>query len=263
MDKEIWLRVIREELGILEELATGMINDGKLTMEEVELSIARSKIVTREFEMLFSQIKENSQKEVGIPTKEALMASNLDKGGVLNTPSRRESVTSPVTPERNEPVMPSAQPEKRELLSLIDAPTAQIPVAPTHPGTSTHSPIEFEFPIPVVAAYTLSPNSEVAPANEGHAVIDSEVKKEEHPLFKLTPIRSLKDGLTLNDRYLYQRELFNNDKARLDGTIEEMDRLNNIQEAVAYLKENFKWTKGEASEKFVLLVKRRFSEPKG
>jgi hypothetical protein len=127
----------------------------------------------------------------------------------------------------------------------------------------TRSSTEFEFPIPFVPEYTFPPIAAPVPEHEGATVIDQEVKKEGHPLFKLSPIQSMKDGLTLNDRYLYQRELFNNDKARLDETILAMDRLSNIQEAVAYLKENFKWTRGEASEKFVLLVKRRFYESKG
>jgi len=86
-----------------------------------------------------------------------------------------------------------------------------------------------------------------------------ETKPEEYSRFKPTPIKSLKEGLILNDRYLFQRELFNNDKAKLDETVAALDRLADIQEAVEYLKANFRWTKSEASEKFVQLVKRRFS----
>jgi hypothetical protein len=99
--------------------------------------------------------------------------------------------------------------------------------------------------------------------NEVHSGLNQEVKSEEYSRFKLSPIKSLKEGLVLNDRYLFQKELFNNDKSRLDETIDALDRLDNIHEAVDYLKANFRWTKNEASEKFVQLVKRRFSEPKG
>ena len=77
--------------------------------------------------------------------------------------------------------------------------------------------------------------------------------------FKALPLKSLKEGLSLNDRYLFQRELFNNDKLKLDETVATLDGFSNIREAVDYLKANFKWTKSEASEKFVQLVKRRFS----
>ena len=58
MDKNIWLRVIKQELGLLEQLAIGMIDDVTLSREEAELAISRSKIVVKEFEMLLSQIPE-------------------------------------------------------------------------------------------------------------------------------------------------------------------------------------------------------------
>jgi hypothetical protein len=258
MEKEIWLRVIREELGILEELATGMITDGKLTVEELELAIARSKIVTREFEMLYKQIPAGNSMGETIKVEDHPVLSTEILRSVAGTPNQVEDpVEFVVSAVKESPGITPPQPEEKVAQPIPDSPSrnSSIPV--------THSPTDFEFPIPYVAEYTLPPLAPPAPESEGAAVIDQEVKKEGHPLFKLSPIQSMKDGLTLNDRYLYQRELFNNDKARLDETILAMDRLSNIQEAVAYLKENFKWTRGEASEKFVLLVKRRFYEPKG
>ena len=84
-------------------------------------------------------------------------------------------------------------------------------------------------------------------------------EQQEPTQFKAAPLKSLKEGLSLNDRYLFQRELFNNDKARLDDTVAALDRLGSIREAVEYLKSNFRWNKSEASEKFVQLVRRRFS----
>ena len=101
------------------------------------------------------------------------------------------------------------------------------------------------------------------PLREEPPALNIDLKREDNSLFKPTPIKSLKEGLILNDRYLFQRELFNNDKSKLDDTVAALDRLSNIHEAVEYLKANFRWTKSEASEKFVQLVKRRFSEPKG
>jgi hypothetical protein len=258
MEKEIWLRVIREELGILEELATGMITDGRLTVEELELAIARSKIVTREFEMLYKQIPSDDGMGVTVAAKDhpAPTTEKLESGAETTT-HVNDSIEFVVSVVNESPGIAPPQPEEKVVQPIPDSPlrNSSIPATP--------NPTDFEFPIPFVPEYTFPPIAAPAPEHEGAAVIDQEVKKEGHPLFKLSPIQSMKDGLTLNDRYLYQRELFNNDKARLDETILAMDRLSNIQEAVAYLKENFKWTRGEASEKFVLLVKRRFYEPKG
>jgi hypothetical protein len=239
MDKKIWLRVIREELELLDALATGMIDDKHLSKEEVELAIARSKIVAKEFEMLLNQIaapvrQEEKVTEVEIPAKTAV----------------EDEITFQVPiPSYNiaeiEPELPSEEPISEPLIQIEES-------VPQSPG-----PLVSESPSPPVSPSP--PLFSSAHATYEHSGLDMETNPEEHSRFKPAPIKSLKEGLILNDRYLFQRELFNNDKAKLDETVAALDRLANIQEAVEYLKANFRWTKSEASEKFVQLVKRRFS----
>ena len=285
MDKKIWLRVIREELELLDVLATQMIDDKHLSKEEVELAIARSKIVAKEFEMLLNQIappvhQEEKVAEVEIPAKAA----------------EEEIIFQMTIPEYNiaeiEPELPSEKPIDEPLIQIEESPISQSPSPsiPQSPGLSVSGSLSHPFDPstslrdhpaqgpahpPVSPSTTLrdkhvseSPSPLVPPspppysaAHETyeHSVLNLETKPEEYSRFKPTPIKSLKEGLILNDRYLFQRELFNNDKSKLDETVAALDRLANIQEAVEYLKANFRWTKSEASEKFVQLVKRRFS----
>ena len=77
--------------------------------------------------------------------------------------------------------------------------------------------------------------------------------------YQSVPIRSLWDGIGINDRFLFIRELFENDSSKFEQTVNSMNQLTTIQEAVNYLKMNFKWLKSEASQKFLILVKRRFT----
>jgi hypothetical protein len=249
MDKKLWLRVIREELELLNQLATGMIGDDHLTKEEVELAISRSKIVAKEFEMLLGQVS------VKLPEPKV-----TEKAEPLPTGSTVVLEPDPIVKAESEP----------------EEPLVILPVEPA--GIPFVFPIaEYQFPDvvpeveqqenPVVAVpepeKVLPRSSFFRPLREEPPALNIDLKREDNSLFKPTPIKSLKEGLILNDRYLFQRELFNNDKSRLDETVAALDRLSNIHEAVEYLKANFRWTKSEASEKFVQLVKRRFSEPKG
>ena len=246
MDKKIWLRVIKEELGLLDQLATGMIDDVNLTKEEVELAISRSQIVAREFEMLLnnistpsSELKKEEELKVHVENEPETLI-NLDVPVVSETEDILLSTEEEIT------TVPAAQPEIAEPIKDIDTPPAvSVDMTPnvTEAEPQPAQPKHFFF----------------RHDKEEHAVLNLEMKKEEFSLFKATPLKSLKEGLILNDRYLFQRELFNNDKSSLDETIAALDRLANIQEAVEYLKANFRWTKSEASEKFVRLVKRRFS----
>jgi hypothetical protein len=77
---------------------------------------------------------------------------------------------------------------------------------------------------------------------------------------KALPISSIKGAIGLNDRFLFTRELFGNDSSRYESTIDHLDQLANLLEAIEYLEKNFQWTKNDASLKFMDLVKRRFEK---
>jgi hypothetical protein len=78
--------------------------------------------------------------------------------------------------------------------------------------------------------------------------------------YQTPPINSIWDGIGINDRFLFIRELFSNNNAKFETTVTALDKLTTIHEAVNYLKMNFKWNKSEASQKFLALVKRRFTK---
>jgi hypothetical protein len=79
---------------------------------------------------------------------------------------------------------------------------------------------------------------------------------------KLTngPISSLRAAIGLNDRFLFIREIFDNNTEKYNTVIENLDKLETIQQAVEYLKANLSLQKNETSMKFVDLLKRRFSK---
>ncbi|HET6558176.1 MAG TPA: hypothetical protein VFG54_12735 [Prolixibacteraceae bacterium] len=75
-----------------------------------------------------------------------------------------------------------------------------------------------------------------------------------------SPITSLKSAIGLNDRFLFIREIFNNNSAKYNEVIDRLDQMDQIQEAVEYLRANLSMQKNEASMKFVDLLKRRFTK---
>lgn len=75
-----------------------------------------------------------------------------------------------------------------------------------------------------------------------------------------SPITSLKAAIGLNDRFLFIREIFNNNSAKYNEVIDRLDQMDQIQEAVEYLRANLNMQKNEASMKFVDLLKRRFTK---
>lgn len=75
---------------------------------------------------------------------------------------------------------------------------------------------------------------------------------------KAKPITNLKAAIGLNDRFMYTRELFNNNQEQFMKTIEALDSSDSFNSAIEYLDANFKWPKNETSLKFIELLKRRF-----
>ena len=89
--------------------------------------------------------------------------------------------------------------------------------------------------------------------------IIGETKAEESNLNN-GPISSLRASIGLNDRFLFIREIFANNTDKYNTVIDQLDKLETIQQAVEYLKSNLSLQKNDTSLKFVDLLKRRFSK---
>jgi len=261
MDKKIWLGVIREELELLNTLATGMIEDEQLTIEEVKLAISRSMIVAKEFEMLLHTVEGPGSSQEGTEVVAVVPEASVPEE-IQSPVIPSEEVAEEIIPmiERQEEIETQIETEKPAMNLIPEDTTASEVIAPIEEEEPEEEllvvePIEPESP----SSSPRPPVPPPPPAESGeHSPPDHEGRKKEKPFFKIPPFKSLNEGMTLNDRYLFQKELFGNNKASLDETVADMDKLANIQEAISYLKAHFKWMKGEASEKFILLVKRRF-----
>lgn len=85
-------------------------------------------------------------------------------------------------------------------------------------------------------------------------------KKAEESNLNNGPISSLRASIGLNDRFLFIREIFANNTDKYNTVIDQLDKLETIQQAVEYLKANLTLQKNDTSLKFVELLKRRFSK---
>ena len=84
--------------------------------------------------------------------------------------------------------------------------------------------------------------------------------KSTEPLLPNGSITSLRAAIGLNDRFLFIREIFGNNTDKYNSIIDQLDKLENQQQAVELLKANITLQKNETSLKFVDLLKRRFSK---
>ena len=252
METKILLRLIKDDILHLQGIAEDFYIDSLPTAEEVELALFRANALLRQLELLHKAlIKSNSQSvilqpkeepeetppEISIPDPvQAISAPEIPAHHLAFTPSDDRKPADPVSPDshaHHEPVIIEKETVQEKTVIIEKQPVS--------------SPIQAEI--------TLSDSS-----GETQQMVNDILSQEKSESgYQIIPIRSIWDGIGINDRILYVRELFENNSSKFETTVTALNQLSTIQEAVNYLKMNFKWHKTDASQKFLVLVKRRFT----
>lgn len=86
--------------------------------------------------------------------------------------------------------------------------------------------------------------------------IDNSVSKSVTPPLHIIDI---KRGVSLNDRFLFQRELFNNSRDEMNSTLERLNRFDSYEDAEKHIRNNFTWDfENQTVNDFLLVVKKGF-----
>lgn len=75
-----------------------------------------------------------------------------------------------------------------------------------------------------------------------------------------TAVEDIRQAISLGDRFLFQRELFAGNGELMQKTLDEINSLGSLSEAMDYVADNFEWDKeSTAVQLFENVLKRRFS----
>ena len=75
-----------------------------------------------------------------------------------------------------------------------------------------------------------------------------------------TAVEDIRQAISLGDRFLFQRELFAGNGELMQKTLDEINALGSLSEAVTYIQDNFEWDKeSTAVQLFENVLKRRFA----
>ncbi len=78
-------------------------------------------------------------------------------------------------------------------------------------------------------------------------------------MFEGTGLGDLKKVISLNDRFLFQRELFGGDAKKLDDTLNQLKTCSSLSDAMNFLNENFNWNwEDEPAILFREILEKRF-----
>ena len=139
---------------------------------------------------------------------------------------------------------------------------------------STEEPVVELEPEPVVEEPAPAPILELEPVVEPAPVAEPEPIVEPAPVVEKpaprpvpqqtslfgTTVEDIRQAISLGDRFLFQRELFGGNGELMQKTLDEINSLNSLSEAMDYVLDNFEWDKeSTAVQLFENVLKRRFS----
>ena len=173
--------------------------------------------------------------------KRQLLAEELDRLETLEiTNDAPISTEEPVVELEPEPVVEEPAPAPiLELEPVVEPEPVVIPVEPT--------------PQAVV---------EVAPVVESAPVIEKPAPRPTPTQTSLfgSAVEDIRQAISLGDRFLFQRELFAGNGELMQKTLDELNALASLSEAMDYVLNNFEWDKeSTAVQLFENVLKRRFS----
>lgn len=246
-DNEAQINQILEELEELELLTKGMHDPGCLQ----ELAIRKTK-------HLLNSYQELCKASIGEKKEEDTKVEEY-KSEVLHTKEQTVEIQQPE--EKKE--VPVADIAKSSIPVETEKETApETPVCP--PMESVAEPVKEESEKDELsnnpAQSTIRKELNVVTKNDQFKSksVDlpiSNVKRVEEKFIK----KDLRTAFNLNDRIRYTNNLFGGKREEMTATIENLNNLNNYEEALSYLSANFRWDlEDETTNEFLEIIKKRF-----
>lgn len=162
----------------------------------------------------------------------------LEKAAKLEEPTASDAETIPEQTEIEEEV----------LIATTIVETEEIPLENIIDETST-TPLKTARTLSETHQGTLSRNDTLA--GKAFSSIGARIEQ--------SPITDIKKAINLNDRFRFQRELFNGDNLLFDETLKTLNELNSIEEAQELIASTFNWNYEDSiTQEFILIVQRRF-----
>ncbi len=236
MDRNKLLNIIKKDLEELTEITNEMAGKSQLSGPEIEFALGKSRIIGQEFDYLkelHQQILRSEWQEfpkIAPPVKEFTEDKALKEQDSSTDDIENDPVTDEAEQKADAGADLSGNEQQNKGLTNEDTP------GPSAPKKT----------VAEIFVQEKSVNDILSPG-----------KTIDHQLSG-SPLTKLEAAIGLNDRFQFIRELFGNDAGIFNQTVKQIDQMENIREAVAFLNSHFKWKKNETSMKFAQLVKRRF-----
>ena len=231
------------------------------TALEQKLSALEARVVQLE-EANEAMKREGDEAKALVVTLQAEVAA-LAVAGVAAQAAEPEVEIELIVEEEPQEHETSEEPVEESALPLQEVPVEEMPLEPLE----ILEELEEEEP---VADPEVEPVIEPAPTPQPELKAEFVVEaKVEQPTSRPMPqqtslfgaaVDDIRQAISLGDRFLFQRELFAGNGELMQKTLDEINGLGSLSEAMEYVTDNFEWDKeSTAVQLFENVLKRRFA----
>ncbi|MBS2097990.1 hypothetical protein [Carboxylicivirga linearis] len=264
MEREALIDIILNDLNEMHTLVSTF--KGKTAVNPAFINLAKTKLNNISEELSLLESVQESDQPVEIPTESSLTSSvrtiTPEKEADEIAESSEQFVSgeaSSATTDVNE-VITEVEVKKIEVEKNIDPkkeekPSTSVqeksePVIEAAPEEQNEKPEEKKSSVlgEKMHSETKSVNEQIAVKKEGNHI--SQIGK---------PVDDVRKAIGINDRFYYQRELFDGNMEKLNQTLDQLNTMDSFDSARQFLKSNFNWDDdNEVSQSFIKNIQRRF-----
>lgn len=255
MNKDALINIIINDLKEVELLMEAFRGEQSVKAAFIDLAKRKVKSIEEELSLLGKEFGKGNGEEVRQEVK-------------LETPAYREVSQAAVT------VKETVGPRKEIVEEVRPEPVVVVEEKAVEEVKETVSVVEEAKPEPVVHEVVKQPEQPKPEQkqNDEHARLGDVLQKGKSALNeKMTrksndkdmkfakPVTDVKKAFGINDRFLFQRELFGGNADLFNHTLDQINGMSSFEDARSFLMSNFDWDmESETADTFLNLVKRRF-----
>jgi len=277
MDKEALLKIILSDINEVETLLKSFQGKTEIPPAFINLTERKLSHISEEFILLKSLTEISNVLDKPVASKpiisEPLIQPSIEEKPQIVVPveqtnyvqsgisESKEEVIETI-PNSTEPTNPILQNEEPIIAQQIQTPIKETPVQKLE---ETHQPIIDQVNLANSKHENVGDKSKTlgeALINEKKSVNDLMANTKESGLKKTLmgkPVNDLTKELGINDRFMFQRELFNSNSDLMTQTLKQLNELPDFNSAHTFLSTNFSWDEElESTQSFYNYIKRKF-----
>ncbi len=265
MNKEKLIDIILKDIGELKEISEEIKKTGINTKLETDIAFSKANLILQEFQLLKEKYSENitatTMEETDIVATGKMIIGKAEKKieepiATFQREEQDEEMADVPQKIANDPDDPEEDYPENEDFEKNDDGNETVEDTENDDEDDFEEEEEERTSISHIEKKTVGENFHIKKSLndmlEKNNTLDQKIAH--------SPIANLQSAIGINDRFLFIREMFNNDAALYSEAVRQIDQCENIKQAVNYLSSNFKIKKTETSLKFVEQIRRRFAK---